>query len=115
MKNHPALFLCSLLLLCPLAHGQTAKDDERPMPVKSVAPMYPEAMRRDHVSGIVMLRVVIDENGDVVERTVAKSSRPEFEAPALEAVQQWKFKPAKRAGMAVKATVTIPLKFSAGS
>lgn len=115
-KLQPILFTLSIALLAPVARGQATKDfDERPMPVKSVAPQYPADMKRDKVSGVVTLKVVIDENGDVLERSVTKSSRSEFEEPALTAIQQWKFKPAKKAGSAVKATVTIPIKFSAES
>jgi periplasmic protein TonB len=109
------LTLLSGLLLYAVARAESKDFDERPLPVKSVAPAYPAAMRRDHVSGLVTLRVVVNENGDVLERTVTKSSRPEFEAPALEAVQQWKFKPAKKGGIAVKATISIPIKFTAES
>jgi protein TonB len=115
-RIQPILLLSSLVLLCPLARGQAAKDfDETPMPVKSVAPIYPAEMKRDKVSGIVTLKIVIDENGNVADRTVSKSTRPEFESAALEAIQQWKFKPARKGGAAVRATVTIPMKFTAES
>ena len=93
----------------------TSDCDERPVPVKSVAPTYPADMKRDGLSGMVTIKVVIDENGDVVSREIAKSSRMEFESPALEAVGQWKFKPAKKAGQAVKVAITIPIKFTAES
>lgn len=85
------------------------------MPVKAVAPEYPAEMKRDNVSGVVMLKLVIDENGDVLEKSVAKSTRAEFEAPALAAVGKWKFKPARRAGEPVRATITLPIKFTAES
>ena len=101
------------VLATSLAQAQAAKDfDERPMPVKSVAPIYPAKMKSERVSGVVLVKVVVDENGDVVERTISKSSRQEFEDSALDAVRQWKFKPAKKGGVAVKATVSIPIRFS---
>jgi protein TonB len=87
--------------------------DELPVPVKSVAPEYPAAMKRDHASGLVTIQVVIDESGEVVERAIVKSTHVEFEAPALEAVGKWKFKPAKKGGVAVRAKLSIPLKFIA--
>jgi len=89
--------------------------DERPVPVKSVAPIYPADMKRDGLSGMVTVKVIIDENGDVVSREIAKSTRVEFESPALAAVGLWKFKPAKKAGHAVKVAITIPIKFNAES
>lgn len=100
---------------CLLAGVQAAEFDEQPVPVKAVAPEYPTEMKRDHVSGVVMLKLVIDENGDVLEKVVAKSTRTEFEAPALAAVGKWKFKPARKAGEPVRATITLPIKFTAES
>ncbi|WP_158305386.1 energy transducer TonB [Opitutus terrae] len=89
--------------------------DELPVPVKSVAPTYPPEMKQEKASGIVMVKISIDENGDVVDRVVAKSTRAEFDEAALAAISKWKFKPAKKDGAAVKATVTIPIKFTAES
>jgi protein TonB len=56
--------------------------------------------------------VLIDESGNVAERSVIKSSRIEFERPALDAVRRWKFKPAKKSGTAVKARLVLPIQFS---
>jgi protein TonB len=70
-------------------------------------------MKNAGVSGLVTVTITIDENGDVTESAVAKSSRAEFESPAIEAVAKWKFKPAKKAGVAVKARIRIPIKFDA--
>ena len=110
MKTKALLFTC-LLILAPFVAG--ANDtDEMPVPVKSVAPKYPADMKRDGTSGLVVVQVAINENGDVVECTVAKSSRVEFEAAALQAVQSWKFKPAKKAGVAVSAKIHVPVKFT---
>lgn len=106
--------ICGALLLLPARTSAAAADlDERPVPVKSVAPQYPEDMKREGQSGLVYIRVVINENGDVIEQSVERSSRAEFEAPALAAVSRWKFKPAKKNGAAVRAGITIPIKFSA--
>ncbi len=101
--------------ICLFAGVQAADFDEQPVPVKAVPPEYPADMKRDSVSGIVMLKLVIDENGDVLEKSVAKSTRAEFEAPALAAIGKWKFKPARKAGEAVRATITLPIKFTVES
>lgn len=86
--------------------------DEKPVPVKTPPPRYPETLKRDGVSGICAVSIIIDEEGNVVKGTVAKSTNPEFEKPALDAVERWKFKPAKKDGNAVKVKVTVPLRFS---
>jgi protein TonB len=88
------------------------KVDVNPVPVKTPPPEYPEAMKRQGVSGVVAVSIVIDEKGLVISSSVAKSSQAEFEAPALEAIKKWKFKPAQKDGAPVKMKVTIPIRFN---
>ncbi len=88
------------------------KVDENPVPIKTPPPRYPDSMRHDGTSGVVALVLVIDEKGDIISSTVAKSSHHDFEKPALDAVSKWKFKPAKKDGNPVKVKVTIPLRFN---
>jgi protein TonB len=90
-----------------------AHADVAPVPTKTPAPRYPSELRQAGVSGLVVIAVVIDEKGDVVASEVKKSSQFEFEAPALKAIAQWKFKPAKLGDNAVKALVSIPIRFNA--
>lgn len=85
---------------------------EPPVPVRTVPPDYPVEMRRDGVSGVVMVSCVIDEKGDVQEVSVEKSSNVSFNTSAVAAVKKWKFKPAKVDGAPVSKKVTIPLKFT---
>src|ERR1043166_6275974 len=96
----PHRFLLFLLILSNLAFTASALSaentpaandfDERPVPVKAVPPVYPPEMLRNGTSGLVTVDVLIDESGNVAERSVIKSSRSEFERPALEAVRKWK-------------------------
>ncbi len=69
-------------------------------------------MRSDGVDGVVAVRVYIAEDGSVSQCEVAKSNRAEFDQAALEAVQKWKFKPAKKEGTAVACKIVIPIRFS---
>lgn len=85
--------------------------DERPVPVKAVAPVYPPELLREGVSGLVIVQVEIDASGKVVDRSVTKSSRRDFERPALEAVGKWKFKPAAKHGSPVASRIAIPISF----
>lgn len=101
-------FLALLLALGPVLRAETT---EPPVPVRTVAPEYPGALRRSGVSGIVTVICLIDEKGDVQEVTLEKSSDEAFTQPALDAVKKWKFKPAKRDGVAVAIKVSIPVRF----
>lgn len=85
---------------------------EPPVPVRTVAPQFPPEMRRDGVSGLVTVSILIDEKGDVQEPKVEKASNEAFIAPALDALKKWKFKPAKKAGAIVALRVSIPIKFN---
>lgn len=85
--------------------------DERPVPIKAYPPAFPPEMLRQGISGLVNLMIVIDESGKVVERTVVKSTRSEFERPALEAVGKWRFKPALKGGAPVAVRIELPVGF----
>ncbi len=107
------LAAASLIVLgSSLLRAQSADFDERPVPVKAVAPDYPKEMLAEKASAVVTVRLVVDENGDVVEHSVLKSTRAEFEGAALAAVGKWKFKPARKSGAPVRALITLPIKFN---
>lgn len=104
----PVVLLAGAFLALPLR----AQSVEPPVPVRTVAPKYPNELRRDGTSGLVTVKVLIDEKGNVAEAEVEKSSNEAFKAPAVEAVRKWKFKPGKRDGEAVALRVSIPIQFS---
>jgi protein TonB len=103
--------LC-LLIAVPAVLAETR---EPPVPVRTVAPDYPDEMHRQGISGIVTVRCTIDEHGDVVETVVVKYSDVVFEKPAVDALQKWKFKPATLDGKAISTKALIPIKFVASS
>jgi|EndMetStandDraft_4_1072995.scaffolds.fasta_scaffold587877_1 protein TonB len=110
MKNVLAqLSFAALLASAPVV--ALAETKEPPVPVRTVAPDYPDELRRDGVSGIVMVKCTIDVQGNVVDPEVEKSSNGAFDKPALAALKKWKFKPAKQDGAPVAIKVSIPIKF----
>jgi periplasmic protein TonB len=77
------------------------------------APNYPAISRRLGEQGKVLLRVQVTLDGaaSLVElQTSSGSSR--LDHSALEAVKKWRFVPAKRGGLAVSASVIVPVSFS---
>lgn len=88
-----------------------AKFDTPPRPLKTKPPSYPSNMRAQGVSGVVVVAMVVDEGGKVIACEVSKTSNDAFSQPALDAVRAWTFDPAKVAGKAVRAKVSVPLKF----
>mgnify|MGYP002781123951 CR=1 FL=1 len=100
------------LAIANVSAAEEAAFDVRPVPVKTPPPQFPSDMQRQGISGVVAVRVTIDETGSVAECSVSKSSHAEFEQAAVSAVKNWKFKPASKGGVAVKASVVIPIKFT---
>lgn len=103
--------LVSLLLFVVTSVALMAQAVEPPVPVRTVAPEFPPEMRAQRVSGLVTVSVQIDEQGNVTDSSVEKSSHPAFDPAAVAAVRKWKFKPAKKDGAAVAIRVSIPVKF----
>jgi protein TonB len=105
-----------LLFIVALGLGQVAAwaadGTEPPVPVRTVPPVYPDEMRRDGVSGVVTVSILIDEKGNVTEPKVVKTTHEAFSQPAMDALAKWKFKPAKQAGEAVAMRVSIPIQFT---
>ena len=115
MRNILLFLFCSLFASWAFgqdAEGVYTKVDENPAPTKTVKPSYPSSLKSEGVSGLVAVQIVIDEKGEVLDAKATKSSHPDFEKPALEAVKKWKFKPAKKDGKEVKVRVTIPFRFN---
>lgn len=85
--------------------------EEKPNPVKQIPPTYPPSLKRQKIKGTVVVMFVVDKNGNVIAPKVERSTHPDFNRPALDAIRRWKFTPGKKAGEAVKVRVRIPLVF----
>jgi TonB family protein len=73
-------------------------------------PLYPDAARRMHTSGMVEVEVVIDENGKVISAK-AVSGPAIFRDNAVQAASRAKFTPSKLSGQPVKVTGKIVYNF----
>jgi periplasmic protein TonB len=85
--------------------------DQKPRAIFQAAPVYPASVRGSKIEGVVSVRFVVDATGKVVNPGVDKSTNPAFEKPALDAVKQWKFEPAVRAGQRVSCKMRVPIRF----
>lgn len=85
--------------------------EEKPRPVRQIEPSYPADLKKRKIGGWVDVEFIVDERGNVTNPIVTRFEHPEFEQPALEAVQKWKFTPGKIDGKPVKVRVTIPVVF----
>jgi protein TonB len=82
-----------------------------PEPISQPKPEYPAALKAEGIEGVVMVRLVISETGEVSEAKVLKGP-DEFHATCLSAVRTWRFKPALLDGKPVSVVkiVRIPFK-----
>jgi protein TonB len=89
-----------------------SKLDQAPVPKFQARPTFPFEMRRAGISGSVQVDFIVDTNGDVRNAFAAHSSQREFEAPAVQAVSKWKFKPGRKNGHAVFTHMQVPIVFT---
>jgi len=79
------------------------------------APPYPSDARRRGLQGSVLLRVTVSTEGRPAQIALIESSGwAILDDAALEAVQAWRFEPARRQGQPVEATVEVPVVFQIG-
>jgi len=84
----------------------------RPLYKQNTSPPYPRKARRLGYEGIVMLKVLIDENGRVDHLTVLQSCGYDIlDRAALSAVKKWLFEPGTEGGIKKKMWVKIPVRF----
>jgi protein TonB len=86
--------------------------DQKPVARVQPQPAYPYEMSRAGINGDVVVEFIINENGDVIDTRVVRSSHREFEVPAMQAVQKWKFKAGRKGGKAVKVRVSQLIEFN---
>lgn len=85
--------------------------EERPQAAAQVPPAYPNELRRAKVEGSVTVAFVVDETGMVEDPRVEKSSHPEFEKAALDAIRKWRFRPGRKEGQAVRSYIVQTFRF----
>ena len=78
--------------------------------ISSVPPVYPSLARSQHISGDVNVDALIDVNGRVTSMKVISGPALLHQA-AMEALRQWKYRPATLDGKPVPMHLTITLQF----
>lgn len=84
---------------------------EKPVLLYSVNPRYPELARRARLGGVVIVEAVIDRDGNVVDPRVVKPMPLGLSEAAIEAVRQWRYKPATMNGRPVAVFFTLTVNF----
>ena len=80
-----------------------------PALVSKVEPTYPEEAKKQGIEGDVVVKVTIDENGNVTNAEIVKSPNELLNDAALGAVKQWKYE-APKEGEATTFEATVSFK-----
>ncbi len=81
-----------------------------PEKIVNVPPAYPEMARIARIEGMVILEAVIDASGSVTSARVLRG-HPSLDQAALDAVQRWKFTPARLNGEPIPVVMTVTVQF----
>jgi TonB family protein len=82
-----------------------------PRVIKSVDPEFSKQERRSRFNGTVLVSLMVDEAGLPQNVKVVHGVRQDLDQKAVQAVQQYRFKPAMRNGIPVKVDLTIDVNF----
>ncbi len=96
----------------PLDPVYPASQVTPPVVITRISPEYPRLAVAAHKSGFAIVECVIDKNGRIRDAHVVGSSWEVFEKPALDAVQQWVFKPGVLNGQAVNTLFELKVTFT---
>ena len=86
-------------------------DVPAPKRTKFVAPAYPVEAQMRGLRGIVILELIVDEQGKVATADVVRSVAP-FDEAALSAARQWEYEVTQVDGRPVRVRVTVPITFA---
>ena len=84
--------------------------DEAAEPIYTVRGTYPDIARQAGVEGTVVVQALVGTDGHVRDTRIVRSI-PLLNGAALEAVRQWRFKPAATGGKPVATWVSVPISF----
>ena len=84
-----------------------------PSPVRKVDPKYPPTLINEHVEGEVVLYAVIRRDGSVDSIQLVRGLDEELDKNAMNALGQWKFRPATRHGEPVELEAIVHIPFHA--
>lgn len=76
-------------------------------------PVYPADALKEKIGGRAVVRMIVDENGQVTAARVLEASDPRLGEAAVSAVKKWQFNPAIENEKAVAICMDVPLEFNA--
>lgn len=85
--------------------------DRRPRRLHSPLPAFPAEFRAEAPVGVVRVRIMIDEEGNVTIMDIVEATHREAVQPVRQALVQWRFEPPTRGGERVRAAYIQPIPY----
>src|SRR6266478_1560271 len=82
-----------------------------PGPLRKIDPKYPPTLINDHVEGEVVLYAVIRRDGSVDSIQLIRGIDDQLDANAMQALSQWKFRPATKQGAPIELEAIVHIPF----
>jgi len=90
-----------------------SSDLSGPVPLKKIDPKYPPTLISDHVEGEVILYAILRSDGSVDSIQLVRGIDEQLDANAMNALSQWKFRPATKQGAPVELEAIVHIPFHA--
>lgn len=89
--------------------GLVALDDDvtPPRRVEGSTASYPDVARRKRLAGTVSVSMIVSETGEVLEPRVVESAGEILDQAVLDAIESWRFEPARKGDEAVRVRWTV--------
>ena len=81
--------------------------------MRKVDPKYPPTLIKEHVEGEVVLYAVIRSDGSVDSIQLVRGIDDQLDANAMQALSQWRFRPATKQGAPVDLEAIVHIPFHA--
>ncbi|HVP43299.1 MAG TPA: energy transducer TonB [Terriglobales bacterium] len=82
-----------------------------PRPLSTPDPEYSEEARKAKYQGVVVLWLIVDQNGNPRDIRVSRSLGLGLDEKAVEAVRRWRFEPAMKDGRPVPVQINVEVSF----
>ena len=114
IASHLAM-ACAVLIMPSPSSGTPASPPPQPTILHKEEPAYPKAARKAGETGMVVVRVLVDSTGSVVQTDIDRRKdqppKPLLEAAAIAAALKCKFEPARENGRAIATWIALPFRF----
>ena len=93
--------------------GSSSSEVSAPGPLRKIDPKYPPTLINEHVEGEVVLYAVIRRDGSVDSIQLVRGIDEQLDANAMNALSQWKFRPATKQGIPIELEAIVHIPFHA--